>query len=125
MRGELGLLGDQRCIDIDRPPAFFRQQRHCAAQQHAAVGALVARVGVGKVAANIAQRDGAEERIGNRVQQRVGVGMTEQPGCVRDFHAAEYQLAAFNQPMHVVTLPDSKTHFRPRKIIAAKARSAG
>ena len=125
MRGEFGLLGDQRRVDIDRPPAFFSQQRHSTAQQHAAVGTLVARVGVRKVAANIAQRDGAEQRVGNRVQQRIGIGMTEQPGWVRDFHAAKYQLAAFNQPMHVVALTDSKTHFRPLKIIAAKARSAG
>ena len=125
MRRQFGLLGDQRRVDIDRAPAFLGQQGDCGAQQHAAVGAFVTRVGIGKMAADIAERHRTEQRIGNRMQQRIGVGMTEQAGGVGNLDPAENQLAAFDQFMHVVTLPDPKIHLRPLRIIAAKARSAG
>ena len=68
VRRPLGLLGDDRRIDIHRPPALLGQQSDRGAQQHATVGTFVARIGIGKMAADVAQRDGAEQRIGNRVQ---------------------------------------------------------
>jgi len=125
MGGQLGLLGDQRRIDIDRPPAALGQQRHGAPQQDAAVGALVARVGIGKMAADIAQRHGAEQGIGDRVQQRIGVGMPEQPRGMRYLDTAEDELATCDQLVNVVTLAYPEIHLRPLKIIAARARSAG
>ena len=56
-------------------------------------------------AADVAERHGAEQGIGNRVQQGIGIGMAEQAGGVRNLHAAENQLAAFDQdvvgPLHL------------------------
>jgi hypothetical protein len=125
VRGELGLLGDQRCIDINRPPAAFGQQGDGSTQEDAAVGTLVARIGIGKMAADVAEPDGAKQRVGDGVEQRVGVGMAEQTGRMRYFDAAENQFAAFDQPVHIVALPDAEIHLRALRIIAAKARSAG
>ena len=89
------------------------------------LGTLVARVAVGKVAADVTQRDGTEQGIGNRMQQGIGVGMPEQAGFMGNLDTAENQLAARDQAMHVVALPDPKVHFRPLRISAARTRSAG
>src|SRR5690348_12117396 len=48
------------------------------AQQLPAVDALVARVRIGEMPADVAQRRGAEERIADGVQQDVGVAVAEQ-----------------------------------------------
>jgi hypothetical protein len=53
-------------------------------QQHASNRRREGRVGVGKVAADVAQRRGAQQRVGDGVQQRVGVGMAQQAVAVRD-----------------------------------------
>jgi hypothetical protein len=44
---------------------------------------------------------------------------------VGNLDAAEDQLAAGDQLVHVVALPDPEIHLRPLNIIAARARSAG
>jgi hypothetical protein len=43
---------------------------------------------------DIAERGGAEERVHDGVQQDIRVGVAEETEGVRDFHAAENQLAA-------------------------------
>ena len=60
--------------------------------------------------ADVAQARGAEQRVGNGVQQRIGVGMAEQPTRVRNVHAAEDQLAALHQRVYVVALADANVH---------------
>jgi hypothetical protein len=45
------------------------------------------------MAADIAQRRRTEQRIGDRMEQRVGVGMAEQPRLMGNLDAAEDQLA--------------------------------
>jgi hypothetical protein len=90
-----------------RPPAGLGEQGEGRAQQPPAVGAAIARVAVGEMAADVAQRRRAEQRIGDRVQQRVGVRMTEQAERVRDVDATEDQPAAGNQRVNVATLADA------------------
>ena len=124
MQGKLWLLGDDRRVNVYRPPALFGQQGDGGAQQDAAVNVPVARIAVGKVAADVAQRDGAEQGIGDRMEQRIGIGVSEQAGCVGDFDAAEDELAPGDQSMNVVALPDPEIHLRPLNIIAARRRSA-
>ena len=60
------------------------------------------------MAADIAQRRRAEQRIGNRVQQCVGIRMTEQTAAVRDRDAAEDQFTSRYQGVAVITLADAK-----------------
>src|SRR5437867_3083190 len=49
-----------------------------------------------------------EQCIGNRVQQCVGVRMTEQTAAVRDRDTAEDQFASRHQGVAVITLADAK-----------------
>ncbi len=87
-------LGDDRDIGIAQPVALAQHQRHAGAQQFAAVGALEARIGVGEVPADVAGRDGAEQRVAQCVQRHVAVRMRDEPVRVRDAHAAEHHRLA-------------------------------
>jgi hypothetical protein len=60
MRGYFGLLGDECGVDIDRSPALFPEQGNRRTQQNPAISALVTRVSIGEMAANIAQGSRAE-----------------------------------------------------------------
>ena len=81
------------------------------------------------MAADVTEGDGAEQRVGDCMEQGVGVGVAEQAGRMRNLDAAEDQLAAFDQFVHIVALPDTKIHWRSHlralRIMAARARSAG
>ena len=59
------------------------------------------------MAADIAQTCRTEQSVGNGVQQRIGIGMSEQPFLKRNLHASEYQIPAFCQLMDIITLPDT------------------
>jgi hypothetical protein len=60
------------------------------------------------MAADVAQRGRAEERVGDGVQQRIGVGMAQQALLVRDGDAAQDQRAAFDQGVAVIALADAE-----------------
>jgi len=88
------------------------------AQQRAAVGALEARVGVGKVLADIAQGQRTEQRIGERMQQHVAVGMGDQPELVGNAHAAQGDEIALAEAVYVVAMADTHKEQRPEKVRA-------
>ncbi len=90
-------------------------------QQHDARRALPARVGVGIVLADVAGPGGAEDRVGHRVADDVGIGVPERATLGRHGHAAEHERPAFDQPVQVVADAD-----RPGRPPAARApRRAG
>ena len=62
------------------------------------------------MAADVAQTRRAEQCVGNRVQQRVGIGMSEQAFFKRNVYAAENQIAAFDELVDIVTLSDTDIH---------------
>ena len=53
--------------------------------------ALPARIGVRKMKADVAQARGAENRVGHRVADDVGIGVAERAAVRRDRHAAEHE----------------------------------
>ncbi len=86
--------------------------------------------------ADVAQAGRAEQRVGDGVQQRIGVGMAEQAARVRNLHAAQDQLAALHQRVHVVALADADVHpvhacesswvgAAPARMASASAKSSG
>jgi hypothetical protein len=80
------------------------------------------RVGVGKVPADVAQAGRTEQRIGDRMQQRVGVGMAVEPEMEGQRHATQYERTACDQGVHVPTFADAqRCHVA---ILAASTRSA-
>ncbi len=64
------------------------------------------------MAADIAQTCRTEQRVGNGVQQRIGIGVSEQPFFKWDFNSAKYQLSAFGQLVDIVALSDTDVRHR-------------
>ena len=94
-----------RGIDIADHPTRLTDPGDCFAQQHAAVSAVKARIGVGKMRADVAKPRGPEYRVGNGMQQHIGIRMPEQSALVRDGDAADDQRPALHQGMYVEPLP--------------------
>ena len=76
-------------------------------QQRAAVRILVARVRVGEMHAEVAQRERAKQRIGDRVQQHVGVRVSGETAVVRNGHAADDERTSGGERMHVEACADA------------------
>ena len=110
VRRELRRLGDDRRVEVaDRQPAAAHEADDVA-QQRAAVGALPARIGVGEVRAEVAQRERAQQRVADRVQQHVGVASGRQAALVRNVDAAQDQRPAGDQRVHVEAVADAESH---------------
>ena len=75
----------------------------------------MALVAVREHRADVAEPGGAEDRVGDRVQQYVSVGMTEQAALERNLDATDHQSATRHQCMDVEPLPHAKgdRHSRP------------
>ena len=61
-----------------------------------------------RMGANVAQSRCTQERVGNGVQQGIGVRVAQQTYVVRDVDAADDQLAAFDQCVAIVALADAE-----------------
>ena len=79
-----------------------RDDRGGPPQQVEARRTLPLRVGIGKMTADVAGRRGAEDGVGHRMADDVGVRVAEQPALERNRHAAEDQRTALHQPMQIV-----------------------
>src|SRR5574340_332899 len=81
--------------------------------------------------ADVAQRRRAEQRVADRVQQHVGIGMAEQAPVIRNVHAADDQLAPLYQLVNVETLSDShvissiKTHLQATEYTETTEKISG
>ena len=62
----------------------------------------------GEVLADVAQPGGAEQRVGDRVGEHVGVGVAGQAALVRDLDAAEHERPALLEAVRVD--PDAGPH---------------
>ena len=107
VRRELGRLRDHGAVDVADLPARRAHAARGLGQQHDGIGAAELRIGVGKVPADVAEPGRAEQRIGDRMQQHVGIRMAEQAGAVRHLDAAQDQLAARHQLVNVPALADA------------------
>ena len=121
---QLGRLSHDGAVDIADLEALGTHAPGSLGQQHGRVGTLELRVGVREMAADIAQRRGAEQGIGDRVQQHVGIRMAEQPQAMRHFDTAENQLATWHQRMYIPAFTNTKIHKNPCQTLAHKAQAA-
>ena len=99
------------------------EQARDVAQQLAAVDAVVLRVAVGKMPADVAQRRRAEQRVADRVQQHVGVAVAREALVVRNLDAADHEPAPGDEGMHVETLADAKHVHSPLNRMRASCMS--
>src|SRR5438034_6541070 len=102
MIANLRRLEDDRHVDVPDLEAVFRRQRDGACEQIQARRVLPARIRVREVPPDVAQARGAEDRVGDRVADDVGVRVPEPPSIERDRHTAEYEPASRHQTMQVV-----------------------
>ena len=109
-RPEFRLLGEDRDIDIDGSPAETVQAFERLNEEEPRVGILPARVGVRIKVADVAEAGGPEQRIRDRVQYGIGIGVADEALGVFDPHAPEDQRAAFGQPMRIVPAAHPKCH---------------
>ncbi len=75
--------------------------------------------------AEIAERQRAEDRVDDRVEQHIGIGVTRQPAVVRNRDPADHKRATFDQCVHIETIADAVIHFCIARIAVASARSSG
>src|SRR5690606_4146755 len=80
------------------------------AQEHPAVGVLPTRIAGGKVGADVAQREGAEDRVTQGVDDHVAIGMGHHAAVVWDADAAERDVVALAEGVDVITLADTDAH---------------
>ncbi len=109
-RGQPGTLGHHRAVGVDRRPSGLTGQVHHPGQDVQAVGPLPRRVGVGGVAAEVAEPGRPEHGVGDGVGHGVGVAVAlEGPGPLPgDDHPAQDQRAGrvVAEPVDVESLAD-------------------
>ncbi|MPN44855.1 hypothetical protein SDC9_192422 [bioreactor metagenome] len=104
MRGQARRLRHDGAVDVAHFPARRAHAPQRLGQQHGRIGAAELRVAVGKVRTNVTQRRGAQQRVGDGVQQHVGVGVAKQAQGVRYLHAPQHETAPRHQGVDVPAL---------------------
>ena len=104
---ELRPLDDDRRIQIDDGEAGVAHRLGALREQPHRIGVLPACVGVGKARAEVPERRGAEQRVGDRMRKHVAVGVAERAALERNANAAEDQRAPLDEAMRVEPVADS------------------
>ena len=107
MGRELGAFGEEGDVHVADSVAALLGLVDRAAQDFLGIHAEAVRVGVGEEVADVGQAERAEDGVGERVGQGVGVGMAVEAEVGGDFDAAEDQLAAGDEAVDVVTEADA------------------
>ena len=94
-------------IQIAELPAAFAHERGNVTQQRDAVRALVARVGIRKMLADVTERERAEQGIHDGVREHIRVRVTVQTKLKRNVHTADDARSAGDQSVYVVTVSDA------------------
>ncbi len=107
MRGNARRLGEHRHIGIDQSERGGAQPRGHLAQENAAVRAAIVRIAVGEMPADVAVAQRPEDGIAERVDHDVAVRVRHNAAGMRDAHAAEHDMVALAEGVHVESLPNS------------------
>ena len=110
VRAQLGPLHRDSRIHVADFVALGADQAHDLGQQLLAVDALVLRIGVRKVQADVAQGRRTEQPVANHMKQHVGIRMALRPDLVLDLNTAQPQLIALGQLVNVVAYANPETH---------------
>ena len=71
---------------------------------------------------DVAQRQRAQQRVADGVQQHVAVRMRDRAAVERDFYAAKDQPPTLGQPVHVVACADAQPGHSRRSFRSLSAR---
>ncbi len=73
-----------------------------------AVSACIGRICIGEMAADVAERRRAQERVHDGVQQNVGIAVAEQALLIRDIDAAEDELSALHEAVDIISHAETR-----------------
>jgi NAD(P)H-dependent FMN reductase len=119
MRRNLRLLRDDGGVHVDDSRLAELHLSGGFLQENAARNALPARIGVGEKMTDVRLAQRAEHRITNRVHENVGIRVAVETFRVRNFHAAQNELAPLGQLVNVITY----AHVNHRRNISATHRA--
>ena len=80
------------------------EYRHYLTEQHAGIGTLPTRVGVGEMLAYVAEGGCSEKCVTEGVKGYIGVAVAEESAVERYVDTAYYAAAPFGQAVHVETV---------------------
>ena len=110
MRADSWSGQDQRGIQIHEFVAGALDALQRLAKKQGRVGILPLRIGRRKQRSNVGTGDGSKQRVGDRVQQDVAVGMSTETLIMRQSHAADFERNSGLELVRVPTVSDA--HFR-------------
>ena len=97
VRCDLWRFSDYGCINIEDARVFLGEQFSNTLQNFDAADAPNRFVGVWKMLSDVAGADRAEQRIGNRMRQNIGVGMSLEPAACANLDAAQDQFQSLGE----------------------------
>ena len=103
VRRDLRRFGDERGIYVNDARFVGGDQVHDAREDFRGTDAADGFVRVREMVADVPGGDRAEQRVGNRVDEDIRIGMAVETLIVRDLDAAEDQRSACDQRVYVVT----------------------
>src|ERR1039458_8972702 len=116
-------LQDHRRIHVYDPKTLFLRQVFGAPQEHQAVAAVPLGVGIGKMHPNIAQGGRAQNGVGNRVGQDVGIRVSLQAQLEGHRNSAQDQRSAGGETVYVPPEPRADFAQSPASLtVSARAR---
>ena len=108
VRPDLRRFADERRVEIDDGAASRPHPLRRVGEKDLRRRALPLRIGRREVLADVALGEGAIERVGERVERDVGVGMAAEPRDVGDANAAEPHGVAGREGVDVEALADPR-----------------
>lgn len=108
VRCHLGAFGKDDGIEVAYFDARMMNAANRFGQKINAIAAAIGRVVVGEQTPDIFGRDRSQQRVGDRVQQHVGVAVPDRMHIRRHIDAADPQWTAVAQSVRVVTESDAE-----------------
>ncbi len=76
-------------------------------EEYLTVYSLIPRIGIGEMLADVAEGKRTEEGIAKRMDRYIGIAMAEESMSVRNFYAADPEIAVFYETMDIKSLANS------------------
>lgn len=108
VRRQARLLSDDRDVAVDEAEFSPRHHSQNFSQQLRAGNILRARIGIGKVAADIALSHGAQKGVDQRMEKHVGVRVARQSNGGRNLDPAEDELSPAAKAVNVEAVADAE-----------------
>jgi len=113
MREDLRPLGEYDTVEIHHSPPRRHDTIPSRSDHDGGVQTPVGGIGVGKHLADVAERRRPEQRVGDRMQQHVGIAMAKGLAIVGDGDAADHEPGTGAEPMGVVAESDAQHDRHP------------